>query len=94
VAFLGGFVAYGLGITALVLWLRGALQKLLGMFVLLAHSYGAASWCHIELADRAYWWALVGMLLLESLAFAVYWRLSPISQGFQQRAGRQEDRAG
>jgi len=48
-----------------------------GMFVLLAHSYGAASWLHVELPDRAWWWGLVGLLVVEAVAFAVYWHLSP-----------------
>ncbi len=77
-AFIGGFVVYGLVVAALLVWLTGALQKVLGMFVLLAHSYGAASWCHVELPSRTYWWALVGLLLAEAIAFAVYWRLSPV----------------
>lgn len=74
-AFGGGFLVYCAVIAALVLWLKGALQKLLGMFALLAHSYGAASWCHVELPDGAYWWALVALLLAEAGAFALWWRL-------------------
>lgn len=77
-AFLGGFLVYCIVMAGVLIWLTGALQKLLGMFLLLAHSYGAASWCHVELADRVYWWALVGMLLAEAFAFAVYWHLSPV----------------
>ena len=68
-AFLGGFLLYCILMAAVLIWLSGALQKLLGMFLLLAHSYGAASWCHVELPDRTYWWVLVGMLLLEALAW-------------------------
>lgn len=78
-AFLAGFLLYCLIIAALLVWLRGALQKLLGMFVLLAHSYGSASWLHVELPDRTYWWGLIALLLVEALAFAVYWRLSSAS---------------
>lgn len=74
--FLAAFLLYCLVIGTLLVWLRGALQKLLGMFVLLAHSYGSASWLHVELPDRVYWWGLIGLLLVEALAFAVYWRLS------------------
>ena len=77
-AFVGGFALYGLVVAALLVWLTGALQKVLGMFVLLAHSYGAASWCHVELPSGVYWWALVGLLLAEAVAFAVYWHLSPV----------------
>jgi hypothetical protein len=40
VAFLGAFLVYAIVIALLLFWLRGALQKLLGMCVLLAHSYG------------------------------------------------------
>lgn len=78
VAFLAGFLLYCAIIAGLLVWLRGALQKLLGMFVLLAHSYGAASWLHVELPDRAYWWGLVTLLLVEATAFALYWHLSPL----------------
>jgi hypothetical protein len=77
-AFIGGFLVYCIVMAGVLVWLTGVLQKLLGMFLLLAHSYGAASWCHVELPDRAYWWALVGMLLAEAGAFAVYWYLSPV----------------
>jgi hypothetical protein len=77
-AFIGGFVVYGIVVAALLVWLTGALQKVLGMFVLLAHSYGAASWCHVELPSRTYWWALVGLLLAEAVTFALYWHLSPL----------------
>ena len=77
-AFVGGFLLYCLLIAFLLVWLTGALQKLLGMFVLLAHSYGAASWCHVELPARTYWWALLGVLLAEALTFALYWHLSPV----------------
>lgn len=77
-AFIGGFLVYCAVMACVLVWLTGALQKLLGMFLLLAHSYGAASWCHVELPDRTYWWMLVGMLLAEAAAFAVYWHLSPV----------------
>ena len=86
--FLAGFLLYGLIIAAALVWLRGALQKLLGMFVLLAHSYGAASWLHVELPDRAYWWGLIGLLLVEAIAFALYWHLSPLcGHGRRHRNG-------
>lgn len=76
--FVGGFLLYALVIAALLVWITGALQKLLGGFVLLAHSYGAASWCHTGLSEGTYWWALLGILLAEAIALAVYWRLSPL----------------
>jgi hypothetical protein len=79
-AFLAAFVTYCAVVTALLLWLTGALQKLLGMFILLAHSYGAASWCHVHLSDRTYWWLLLAIFLAEALVFAVYWRLSQRSR--------------
>ena len=56
--FLAGFLVYCLVVAGVLAWLRGVLQKLLGMFVLLAHSYGAASWLHVELPERAWWWGL------------------------------------
>ena len=74
-AFLLAFLAYAAVIAGLLLWLRGALQKLLGVFVMLAHSYGAASWCHAELPERAWWWALMALFLVEASAFALWWRL-------------------
>ena len=76
-AFIAGFLLYVVVMAAVLWWLTGALQKLLGMWLLLAHSYGAASWCHVGLSDEAYWWTLVGMLLAEAIVFAAYWHLSP-----------------
>ena len=76
-AFLGAFLVYAAVIALLLLWLRGALQKLLGMCVLLAHSYGAATWCYVALPDRWYWWGLMALLILEAIVFSVYWYLSP-----------------
>lgn len=76
--FLVGFAGYCLIIASALVWLRGALQKLLGMFVLLAHSYGAAGWCHLELSEGAYWWGLIAVFLLGAVVFSVYWRLSPL----------------
>lgn len=78
VVFMAGFLVYCVVIVGLLVGLRGALQKLLGMFVLLAHNYGSASWLHVELPDRAWWWGLIGLLLVEALAFALYWHLSPV----------------
>jgi len=75
--FLAVFLLYCLVVAGLMLWLTGTLQKLLGMFVLLAHSYGAASWCHVEFPEKVYWWGLMAIFLAEAGAFAVYWRLSP-----------------
>jgi len=77
--FVAGFLVYGLILAGVLVWLRGALQKLLGMFVLLAHSYGAASWLHVELPERSWWWGLVGLLLVEAVAFAAYWHLAKVS---------------
>jgi hypothetical protein len=74
-AFLLGFMVYMGVMMCLLLWLTGALQKLLGAFVLLSHSYGAASWCHVRLPGAAYWWALMGLFLMEAAAFAAYWGL-------------------
>jgi len=74
-AFIAGFLVYCVIIVALLIWLRGVPQKLLGMFVLLAHSYGAASWCHVSLPAHVYWWALMAIFLSEAAAFAVYWQL-------------------
>jgi hypothetical protein len=76
--FVAGFVVYGLALCGVLAWLTGTLQKLLGAFVLLAHSYGAATWCHTSLPESIYWWALLGIFLLEAAAFAAYWRLSPV----------------
>ena len=76
--FIVGFLAYCAVLAGVLAWVRGALQKLLGMFLLLAHSYGAATWCHVGLPEGAYWWALLAMLLTEAAAFAVYWHLSPL----------------
>jgi hypothetical protein len=76
--FVAGFLAYALIMAGVLVWLTGTLQKLLGAFVLLAHSYGAATWCHTSLPEGIYWWALLGMFLTEALAFAAYWRLSPV----------------
>jgi hypothetical protein len=73
--FVVGFLFYCAVMTALLLWIRGSLQKLLGMFVILAHSYGAATWCHVALPEGAYWYGLLGVLLSEALVFAIYWRL-------------------
>ena len=74
-AFILGFLIYVAVVSALLLWVSGAPQKLLGVFVLLAHSYGAASWGHVALGDAAAWWALMGLFLVEAAAFAVYWHL-------------------
>ncbi|MBA4386820.1 MAG: hypothetical protein C0404_02495 [Verrucomicrobia bacterium] len=76
--FLGAFAVYAIVMAALLLWLRGALQKLLGMFVLLSHSFGAATWCHESLPDRWYWWALLAMLLTEAMVFTIYWHVSSV----------------
>jgi hypothetical protein len=76
--FVIGFLLYCQAVMAVLIWLTGSLQKLLGMFVLLAHSYGAVSWCHVELPDQTYWWILMTVLLVEASAFALYWRLSPL----------------
>ena len=75
-AFLAGFVVYCILIVGVLTWLSAVPQKLLGMFVLLAHSYGAASWCHVTLPENLYWWALMALFLAEAAAFAVYWHLS------------------
>jgi len=74
-AFILGFVVYVGVMMCLLLWLSGALQKLLGAFVLLAHSYGTASWCQVRLPGPVYWWALMGLFLVEAAALAAYWRL-------------------
>ena len=79
-AFLAGFAVYCVAISGLLVWLTGTLQKLLGMFVLLAHSYGAASWCHVKLPDRAYWWGLMGLFLIEATTFAAYWHCTRVSR--------------
>jgi hypothetical protein len=78
-AFVLGFLLYCVAIAGLLMHLSGVPQKLLGMFVLLAHSYGAASWCHVELPDRTYWWALMVVFLFEASAFAVWWHLRSAS---------------
>ncbi len=85
-AFVVGFLLYCLVIAGLILWLRGALQKLLGMFVLLAHSYGAASWCHIRASENLSWVFLMGTLLVQAVGFSLYWHLSEICRA--ARAGR------
>ena len=74
-AFILAFLIYVAVVTCVLLWVSGALQKLLGVFVLLAHSYGAASWCHVALGDAASWWALMGLFLVQAGAFAAYWGL-------------------
>lgn len=79
-AFVLVFLAYAVVVAALLLWLSGVLQKVLGMFVLLAHSYGAASWLHTELPERTYWWALIAMFLVQAVIFALYWRLRTCGQ--------------
>jgi len=80
-AFVVGFRLYCLVIAVLILWFKGALQKLLGMFVLLAHSYGAASWCHIWASEDVSWLFLMGTLLAQAVGFSLYWRLSEIRRG-------------
>jgi hypothetical protein len=91
--FLGGFFVYCLAVAGFLVWIRGALQKLLGMFILLAHSYGSASWLHVELPDRVYWWGLIGLLLLEALAFALYWHLTPLRAGHDRGAEQPRPRS-
>jgi hypothetical protein len=75
VAFALAFLAYVVAVALIVLWLRGALQKFFGFFILLAHAYGAASWLHVELSDRSYWWALMGLFLVQAGSLAVCWHL-------------------
>jgi hypothetical protein len=74
------FCAYCASVAVLLTWLRDWPQKLLGMFLLLSHSYGAASWLHVELSESAYWWGLMILFLVEASAFSYYWR--------QRRAAR------
>lgn len=74
------FLLYMAAVAGLMLWLRGALQKVLGMFVFLAHAYGAASWAHVAPGEESYWWVLLGVVLSQALAFAAYWRLSPLCE--------------
>ncbi len=81
VLFVVGFLAYCAVMAGLLVWIRGSLQKLLGAFLMLAHSYGAATWAHTALPEEVYWWALLGVLLAEAVSFAVYWRLSPLCGG-------------
>lgn len=73
--FILGFLLYAAVVMGLLLLVSGAPQKLLGAFVLLAHSYGAASWPHVALGDAAAWWVLMGLFLVEAAAFAAYWHL-------------------
>jgi hypothetical protein len=75
-AFAAGFLVYCSAMVGVLLHLSGVPQKLLGMFLLLAHSYGGASWCHVELPDRVYWWALMVLFMVEAGAFAAYWHLA------------------
>lgn len=76
--FILGFSTYGAVLAGVLALLKGVPQKLLGMFVMLSHSYGAASWCHVSLSEDAYWPALVALMLVEASAFALYWSISPV----------------
>ena len=75
VAFILSFVVYVGIMMGLFLWLSGPLQKFLGAFVLLAHSYGAASWCQVVLPEAVYWWALMGLFAVQAVSFSIYWHL-------------------
>jgi len=69
------FVLYASTVALLLLWVRDWPQKVLGMFLLLSHSYGAASWLHVELSESAYWWGLMILFVAEAAMFAVYWHV-------------------
>jgi hypothetical protein len=49
--------------------------------MLLAHSYGAATWCHVALPDGVYWYALLGVLLAEATLYALSRHLSAARAG-------------
>jgi len=73
-AFVSLFVLYCASMALLLTWLTDWPQKLLGTFILLSHSYGAASWLHVELSESSYWWGLMLLFVLEASAVAFYWR--------------------
>jgi hypothetical protein len=78
--FLSAFLVYCAVVAGIVVLVRGPAQKLFGMFIILAHSYGAASWCRAYPSDKLYWLHLLVLFLAEALVFAVYWRLSQRSR--------------
>lgn len=84
--FEAAFLLYMAAVAGLMLWLRGTLQKVLGMFVFLAHAYGAASWAHVAPGEESYRWVLLAVVLSQALAFAAYWRLSPLCEKYLNAA--------